>query len=308
MKVIFMGSPDFAVPALEGIINSRHEVCAVVTQEDKPKGRGHTLAPTPIKVCAEGNGIPVYTPKTLKNGELLPLLESEKPDVIVVVAYGKILPDYVLNGAKYGCINGHASLLPRWRGAAPMQRGIMAGDEEYGMTVMKIEAGLDTGDMFLKKAFPLGIDDDLETVHDTLANVAPELLLEVMEELENGTAKPEKQDDALATYAEKLDKSDEGLDFSKPALEVHNRVRALSPFPLCFTHAGGKMLKVIKTSLTDKASDAPAGTVTSLDGGIHVACGDREIIITKVLPEGKKRMNAEDFIRGRGITVGDILK
>lgn len=308
MKILFMGSPDFAVPSLEGLCKSEHSVCSVVTQPDKPKGRNYELYPTPVKVCAEKYSIPVYTPESLRNGEIKDLLESERPDIIVVVAYGKILPDYVLNGAKFGCINAHASLLPRWRGAAPMQRAIMSGDAEYGLTVMKIAKGLDTGDMLLKKSFKLRIDDNLETVHDNMANCAPELLLEVISQLESGKVKCEPQDESKATYAEKITKDDEILDFSDTAINIHNKIRALSPFPLCYTRLNGRIIKVIESKLSDKISGRKFGTVTGLDNGIHVACGDGEIIITKLLPEGKKRMNAADFIRGRGISIGDVFE
>ena len=310
MKILFMGTPDFALPSLRALYEAGEEIIGVVTQPDKPKGRGYTLTPSPIKVYALEKGLPVYQPTTLKGDDFAALLAELDPEMIVVVAFGKILPKNVLDYPKYGCINVHGSLLPKYRGAAPMQRAIMEGEAVTGITTMYMDVGLDTGDMLLLRELPIGENDNFEDVHDGLAALGAKTLLETVEGLKSGTLERIKQDDSLSTYAAKIEKEDCLIDFSMDARTLHNRIRGLSPIPLAFTHTpDGKLLKVTKTRLvSEEDTGKPCGTVLSLDGEITVACGKGTLAILGVLPEGKGRMSAADFIRGRKLSIGDILK
>ena len=299
-----MGTPDFAVPSLEAL-TARHEVVGVVTAPDKPRNR-RQFTPTPAAVAAAAHGIPVYKPETLKNGAIEPILDELSPDVIVVVAYGKILPRYVLNCGKYGCVNVHGSLLPEYRGAAPMQRAIMDGVSEIGVTVMQMDEGLDTGDMLLRGSLPLDPDADFEWVHDNLAKLGADLLIRALDGLEAGTLIPQKQDDSRSTYAAKITKEECLLDFAQPAKKLHDKIRALSPFPLSYAYLNGKLIKIIRTKTAGLPSPAEPGTVIGCaSDGVTVACGEGALLITDLLPEGKRRMPAADFIRGRGVAVGD---
>ena len=302
MRAVFMGTPDFAVPSLTALA-SAHEVAAVVTAPDKKRNRME-LSPTPVAARAAELGLRVEKPDTLRDGAIAPLLAEVKPDVIVVAAYGKILPEYVLSAAKYGCVNVHGSLLPAYRGAAPMQRAVMDGVQKIGVTVMQMDAGLDTGDMLLKRAVALPPDADFEWVHDTLADLGAKALLEALDGLAAGTITPVAQDGALSTYAAKITKEECALDFTEPAAALHNKIRALSPVPLAYAFLGGRMIKIVRAAVSAPAS-APAGTVVSVDGGITVACGEGTLTLTELLPEGKRRMSAADFARGRGVAVGD---
>lgn len=307
MRILFMGTPDFALFSLRALVEAGEDVVGVVTQPDKPKGRGYTLTPPPVKVYAEEKGLPVYQPKTLRDEVFAELLRQIDPEVIVVVAFGKILPANVLDYPKYGCVNVHGSLLPAYRGAAPMQRAIIDGCAETGITTMFMDVGLDTGDILLKKSVAIDLHDTFETVHDKLGECGAELLLRTLALLEAGEITPEKQDDALATYAQKIEKEDCLLDFSRTAKEVHDRIRGLSPIPLSFTHTSdGRLLKILSSEPAE-GSGRP-GEVISLSGGrITVACGEGAVALLSVLPEGKKKMSAADFINGRRISVGDIL-
>ena len=310
MKVLFMGTPDFAVPTLRALVDAGHSVIGAVTQPDKPKGRGHHLMPPPVKEFAMDKGIPVYQPATLRGEEFASLLEELDPEVIVVVAYGKILPVNVLEYPKYGCVNVHGSLLPEYRGAAPMQRAIIDGRSETGITTMLMAAGLDTGDMLLKERVAIGEDDNFEDIHDRLSIVGADLLIKTLASLEAGEITPEIQDDSLANYAAKIEKADCELDFSLDAKTLHDLIRGLSPIPLSFTHTpDGKLLKVVKSRIVDadKACGLPAGKVIEVGEDIKVACGKGIISILAVVPEGKGRMSAADFVRGRKIAEGDIL-
>ena len=310
MRILFMGTPDFALPTLQALQESGDEVVGVVTQPDKPKGRGHILTPPPVKVYAMQEGLPVYQPQTLKNGAFDDTLQALDPELIVVVAYGKILPASLLNYPKYGCINVHGSLLPLLRGAAPMQRAIIDGHEVTGVTTMYMAEGLDTGDMLLRREMTIEQDDNFETVHDKLASLGAAAMTDTVKALKDGTLLRIPQDDSLATYAQKIEKSDCLLDFSQTAQSLHNRIRGLSPMPLAFTHTpDGKMLKILSAKPTDKTGVlAPAGTVLSVDGGIEVACGEGSLLISRVTPEGKGQMPAADFVRGRKVSVGDVLQ
>jgi methionyl-tRNA formyltransferase len=312
MRILFMGTPDFALFSLKALVESGENVIGVVTQPDKPRGRGYALMPPPVKVYAMEQSIPVYQPATLKGEEFAALLSEIDPDLIVVVAFGKILPKNVLDYPKYGCINVHGSLLPAYRGAAPMQRAIIDGCTVTGITTMYMDVGLDTGDMLLKDEVEIGEDDNFEDMHDRLGAVGAGTLLRTIAALKEGTLIAQKQDASLATYAAKIEKEDCLLDFSLSAKVLHDRIRGLSPIPLAFTHTpDGKLLKILASRVSPVAtsSDVPVGTVISLDNGvITVACGENTSLdILRVLPEGKGRMEAGDFIRGRKISVGDLL-
>ena len=310
MRILFMGTPDFALPTLRALCENGHEVVGAVTQPDKPKGRGHHMTPPPIKVYAMEENIPVYQPLTLKGEEFAALLSELDPEMIVVVAYGKILPQNVLDYPKYGCVNVHGSLLPEYRGAAPMQRAIIDGKKVTGITTMLMAAGLDTGDMLLRAEVEIGENDNFEDIHDRLAKCGADLLIKTVEGLEKGEITPEAQDDSLSTYAAKIEKSDCLLDFSKDATVLHDLIRGLSPIPLTFTHTpDGKLLKIARSRVIDAETvcDKPCGTVISVGEDIRVACGKGVLSLTVVVPEGKGRMSAADFVRGRKIAEGDIL-
>lgn len=311
MKILFMGTPDFAIPSLRSLYESGDEIVGVITQPDKPKGRGYTLTPPPVKVFALENGLEVYQPTTCKDEEFANLLKRLDPELIVVVAFGKILPKNVLDYPKYGCINVHGSLLPKYRGAAPMQRAIIEGEKVTGVTIQQMDIGVDTGDMLLKSAIEIAEDDNFESIHDKLSLCGADALMEAIRLIKSGNATREKQNDSLATHAAKIEKSDCMLDFSKSAEELHNLIRGLSPIPLTFTHTpDGKLLKVTSSRISDRdsVSDKPVGSVVALDGEITVVCGKGKIALTGVLPEGKGRMAAAEFIRGRKLNIGDILK
>ncbi len=310
-KILFMGTPDFAKIQLEALIENGADIVGVVTQPDKPKGRKMILTPPPVKVTAEEHGIAVYQPSTLRGEEFATLLDSLAPELIIVAAYGKILPENIINYPKLGCINVHGSLLPKYRGAAPIQRAIIDGERETGITIMYMDVGLDTGDMLSKVTVPIEMDDNFETMHDSLAEAGAKLLIETVEDLENGSASREKQDDSLSTYAAKIENADCILDFSENAVNVFNRIRGLSPFPLAVVSHNGKSLKLICAELTDteKKHDNP-GEVLALDSAknrIEIACGVGSVAVTNLLPEGKSRMSAADYINGRKIAVGDVL-
>lgn len=310
MRILFMGTPDFALFSLRALVEAGEDVIGVVTQPDKPKGRGYALTPPPVKVYAMEQNLPVYQPQTLRDESFAKLLEELAPELIVVVAFGKILPKNVLEYPKYGCVNVHGSILPEYRGAAPMQRAIIDGKRETGITTMMMDVGLDTGDMLVVEKMPIEENDNFETVHDKLGALGAKTLIETVNAMKAGTLTPQKQDDTLATYAAKIEKPDCVIDFSKSAQAVHDLIRGLSPIPLAFTHTvDGKMLKITVSEVAAREGTlAPAGTVLSLDGGkITVACGSGSVSLLAVLPEGKKRMLASDFINGRKISVGDVL-
>lgn len=309
MRVMFMGTPDFSVEVLRALTGSRHEVIAVVTQPDKPKGRGYQLTPPPVKVFALEKGLPVYQPATLRDDAFADLLRETAPDVIVVAAYAKILPKSVLDAPRYGCVNAHASLLPRHRGAAPIQRAIIEGDSETGVVAMQMAEGLDTGDMLVTGRVPILPEDNFESVHDKLAAIGGQVILDALDALESGTARPVRQDGSLATYAAKITKEDCILDFSESPRAVLDRIRGLSPVPLAFCKTpDGKLFKIAAAHEVPGETDEKPGTVLSLDRGeITVAVGGGKIALTSVLPEGKRLMSAADCINGRRVAVGDIL-
>ena len=310
MRIMFMGTPEIAATCLEKLIDDGKEIVAVVTREDKPRGRGNVMTPTPVKALALENGIPVYTPKTLRDGEFSALLSEISPDLIAVVAYGKILPKEVIDFPKYGCINVHVSLLPKYRGAAPMQRAIMEGERETGVTIMYMDEGLDTGDIICAESFPISGEDDFESIHDRSAEVGARLLSETVDAIGEGRATRVKQDSSLATYAAKVEKEDAKIDFSLDASKLDFMIRGVTPIPGAFAYLNGKMLKIRKATPVS-ASGAPGEVIdvsASGEGSITVACGEGALLITSVIPEGKGKMSAGDFVRGRKINVGDILE
>ena len=309
MRILFMGTPDFALGSLRALFESGEDIIGVVTQPDKPKGRGYELTPPPVKVYALEKGIDVYQPATLRGEDFAALLSSLDPEMIVVVAYGKILPENVINYPKFGCINVHGSLLPEYRGAAPMQRAIIDGKDKTGITTMYMDVGLDTGDMILGRECDIFESDNFEDIHDRLMVLGGEVLLDTVKAIKEGVAPRTKQDDSLSNYAAKIEKADCLIDFSKSAKAVHDQIRGLSPIPLSFTHtADGKLLKVLEARIEKREGICgKAGEVISLEGGIEVACGEGSVMLLRVLPEGKGRMAAADFVRGRKVSLGDIL-
>ncbi len=309
MKILFMGTPDFALFSLRALVDAGENVAAVVTQTDKPKGRGMTLSPPPVKVYATERGIPVYQPKTLKDGAFETELRAIDPDIIIVVAYGKILPKYVLDYPKYGCINIHGSLLPKYRGAAPMQRAIMEGETVTGVTSMYMAEGLDTGDMLLTEEVAIAPDDNFEAVHDKLGAAGARVLLRTVDAAKRGDLHPIKQNDADSTYAAKIEKAECLVDWAWDAKRLHDKIRGLSPFPLAYTTLpGGKLFKIVRAHPESESASAPAGTVIAADkSGIKVACGSGVLVIDAATPEGKKAQSAADLVNGRQIAVGAKL-
>ena len=310
MRILFMGTPDFARSILEKLHKDGENIVAVVTQPDKPQGRKMILTPPPVKQYAMENGLPVYQPVTLKDGAFAEELSLIDPELIIVAAYGKILPAYVLDYPKYGCINAHASLLPRWRGAAPIQRAIMAGDRLSGVTSMYMAQGLDTGDMILTVEVPITDEYDFGTLHDKLAVAGGEAMTETIAKLRAGTVTREVQNDADATYAAKIENPDCVIDFTKSVTDVYNQVRGLSPVPLALTWMpDGKRLKIVAAQKEIRSVTAAPGTVVAIEGGtLDIACADGILHVTHLQPEGKGRMAAADFLRGRKLSAGDVLR
>lgn len=310
MRILFMGTPDFALFSLKGLVEGGYDVIGVVTQPDKPKGRGYVLTPPPVKVYATEHNIPVYQPTSLRTEEFAALLSQLDPELIAVVAYGKILPKNVLDYPKYGCVNVHGSLLPEYRGAAPMQMAIIDGKKVTGITTMFMAEGLDTGDMLLKAECEIDENDNFEIIHDRLGALGASLLQKTVDGLERNEITPISQDHSKATHTSKILKEDCEIDFTKDCDTVHNLIRGLSPIPLSFTHLpDGKLLKIVESEICERESvNAECGRVASLDNGkIRVLCARGSINILKLLPEGKGRMTAADFIRGRKINEGDVL-
>ena len=309
MKILFMGTPDFALFSLRALVDAGENVAAVVTQTDKPKGRGMTLTPPPVKVYAAGHGIPVFQPKTLKDGAFETELREIDPDIIIVVAYGKILPKYILDYPKFGCINIHGSLLPKYRGAAPMQRAVMAGETVTGVTSMYMAEGMDTGDMLLTETVAVAPDDNFEDVHDKLGKAGARVLLRTLDAAKRGELHPIPQNDADATYAAKIEKAECLVDWTWDAARLHDKIRGLSPFPLAYTTLpGGKLFKIVRAHPEEADASAPAGTVIAADkSGIRVACGRGVLVIETATPEGKKAQSAADRVNGRQIAAGDKL-
>ena len=305
-----MGTPDISAVCLRELIASDNEIVAVVTGKDKPRGRGNVMTPTPVKALALEHALPVYTPDSLKTEDFMELLREINPDLIAVVAYGKILPVSVLDFPKHGCVNVHVSLLPKYRGAAPMQRAIIEGESETGVTIMYMAEGVDTGDIITAEAFPIGPEDDFEAIHDRSAEVGGKLLVKTIKDIENGTATRTPQDHSRATHAAKIEKEDCKIDFTKSAKTLDCAIRGVTPIPGAFAYLKGKMLKIYKATPTD--GKGKPGEVIATDpkgtGSFTVACGEGALKVFGVIPEGKGRMGAGDFVRGRKIELGDILE
>lgn len=305
VRVVFFGTPDFAVPCLKALLGSRHSVIAVVTQPDKPKGRGQELQAPPVKEAAVAAGIPVLQPVSVRKPPFAPELAALAPEIAVVVAYGKILPPELLAVPPRGCVNVHGSLLPRWRGAAPIQWAVIAGDEVSGVCTMLMDAGMDTGDVLLTREVRLAPDETAGSLFERLEPLGAELLLETLDRLEAGTVTPVKQDESMATHARMLTKEDGRIDWRKPAREVDSHVRGMSPWPGAFTTAGGKLLKVHRVQVVPSGELSgpgrhPEGTVHASKEHVEVDCGRGRVALLQVQAEGGKRMSAVEFWRGKG--------
>ena len=308
MRVIFMGTPDFASATLQALIDAGHEIALVVTQPDKPAGRGKQVKGSPVKELAEAAGLPVYQPVKVKDPEAIEILRGVNADVIIVVAFGQILPQAVLDLTPYGCINVHASLLPAWRGAAPIQWALLNGDTVTGVTTMQMDAGMDTGDILRVEKVPISIDDTAESLFETLSVLGAETMLATIDDIEQGRAHPVPQDHAQATTVGLLTKQLGEVDWTKPALQIHNQIRGLYSWPGAYTFLDGTMLKLHKSTLTNDKREKPAGTVVQSKDRLLVCCGDGQCIeLSEVQLVGKKRMAAADFLRGHAVPVGTIL-
>lgn len=309
MKIVFMGTPDFAVNSLAALLQDKNiEVVAVVTQPDKPKGRGKKFLPTPVKKFALEQGLPVYQPEKVREADFVEVLEKYAPDFIVVAAYGQFLPEKILNLPRYACVNVHASLLPRYRGAAPIQYAIVKGEKESGVTIMHMEKGMDTGAMYSKVVVPITEEMSFEELHDELAEKGAALLLETLPKIAEGL-EPEVQNEEEATYATLLTKEMAEIDWSKSAQEVHDLIRGFDPVPGAFTYLpDGRLLKIWETRVLDEAADAPCGSVTGVTKkNFTVACGDKKLCIKSLQPAGKKRMDTAGFLNGNKLEPGEVL-
>ncbi len=315
LRIIFAGTPEFAAEHLKTLLGSRHQVIAVYSQPDRPAGRGKKLSASPVKEVALANNIPVYQPLNFKAPEAITELSDLNADLMVVVAYGLILPKAVLNAPRLGCINVHASILPRWRGAAPIQRAIEAGDTETGVTIMQMDVGLDTGAMLIKAYCPILSDDTGGSLHDKLIQIGSPALLEALDQLQTGTATPEKQDDSLSNYAPKLSKEEAALNWLLPARELERKVRAFNPFPVAHTKPAGahddQRIRVWAASASDKPVTTTAGSVSQInDQGLWVACAEGHLVIEQLQLPGKKAMKIDDILRGHPdlFRIGDQLE
>ncbi len=312
LRIVFAGTPEFAAEHLKALLNSPYQVVAVYTQPDRPAGRGQKLMPSPVKQLALQHEIAVYQPQTLRDPAAQAELAALKPDLLVVVAYGLILPQVVLDIPRLGCINSHASLLPRWRGAAPIQRAIQAGDAESGVTVMQMEAGLDTGPMLLKVSTPISADDTGGSLHDRLAELGPPAVLQAIDGLAAGSLRGEVQDDSLATYAHKLNKDEALLDWSRPAVELERLIRAFNPWPICHSSLNGAPLKVLAAQLVTEQGEgrgAPGEILAASKDGLTVACADGALRLTRLQLPGGKALNFADLFNSRReqFAVGSLL-
>lgn len=310
IRIVYMGTPDFAVEPLEAIIKAGYEVAAVVTQPDKQKGRGKEVKMTPVKVCALRHGIPVFQPVKIKEPEAVAELEKYQADLFVVAAFGQLLSEEILNMPEYGCINIHASLLPAYRGAAPIQWAVLNGEKESGVTIMQMDKGLDTGDMLLKRSVELSPKETGDSLHDKLMHLGAELIVEALSKLEKGELVPEKQKDELSSYAKKLTKAMGQIDWSKDAVSLERWIRGLNSWPSAYTFFGGKTLKIWEAQVTEEngAQKAEPGQVVSVSKeGFTVACGQGALQILSLQLEGKKRVLTREFLLGYQVEPGMIL-
>lgn len=308
MKIVYMGTPDFAVPCLERLVKDGYEVVCVVTQPDKPQGRKQTLTPSDVKVKALELGLEVYQPKSLRNDEAYEYLKSFDADFFIVAAYGKILPKNILDLPEYACINVHGSLLPAYRGAAPIQRSVLSGDKVTGITTMLMDEGLDTGDILLKSEYSIDINATSGEVFDALAQSAPDLLIQTLEKFIKGEITPEKQNESQATYAHMLSKDEAVIDWSASAGEIHNLVRGMAPWPVAYSFYGGKKIKIFTTRLTDERTTLETGKLKEDKNKILVSCGDGKLLeVLSLQLEGGKRLEAKQFLAGHPVTDETIL-
>ncbi len=309
MRVVFMGTPEFSVPTLQSLIDSEHEVIAVITQPDKAKGRGKAVQYTPVKEKALEYNIPVYQPVKVKNPEFVEVLKELNPDVIVVIAFGQILSKEILELPKYGCMNVHASLLPKLRGAAPIQWAVIDGEEKSGVTIMQMDVGLDTGDMLLKGEVTLDAKETGGSLHDKLTVMGGPLILKALEQAEAGTLVPQKQNDEESNYAKMLDKALGNIDFTKSAKEIERLIRGLNPWPSAYTFLNGKTLKIWDADVVEGNFEGEAGEVIEVTkDALIVKTGADALAIKELQLEGKKRMDTGAFLRGYEVVKGTILK
>ena len=307
MRMVFMGTPDYSVATLEELHRAGHEIVGVFAQPDKPVGRKRILTAPPVKECAEKRGIKVYQPATLRDGEALEILKSLAPEIIVVVAYGKILPKEILQLPKYGCVNGHASLLPAYRGASPIQWCIVCGEKQTGITVMQMDEGMDTGDIISQAVVDIGEQETAEQLFDRLSTVSAKLMAETLVSIENGTATRQKQPENGISYAPILKKEMAELDFNKNATELYNAVRGYYSWPCAYFFLEGKRVKVIKSAVAAE-SHATAGTVIRSDEKLIIACGEGTALeLCEIQPEGSRQMTATEWLRGKKIAVGTVI-
>ncbi len=308
LRIVFAGTPEFAAAHLKALLDTPHQIVAVYTQPDRPAGRGQKLMPSPVKQLAVENAIPVLQPPSLKDAAAQAELAALEPDLLVVVAYGLILPQAVLDIPRFGCINSHASLLPRWRGAAPIQRAVQAGDAESGVTVMQMEAGLDTGPMLLKVRTPITADDTGGSLHDRLAELGPPAVIEAIAGLASGTLMGEVQDDALANYAHKLNKDEARIDWSRPAIELERLIRAFNPWPICHSTLNEAPLKVLAGRIGE-GQGQPGEILAASKDGLTVACGTGALLLTRLQLPGGKALNFSDLFNSRReqFAVGTVL-
>lgn len=303
MRIVFMGTPEFAVPPLRALIGSEHEVCGVFTQPDKPKNRGMKLQPTPVKELAITHEIPVFQPTTLRDGGAFAQLKALEPDLIVVAAYGKLLPPDILALPRLGCINIHSSLLPKYRGAAPINWAILNGESESGVTIMYMAEGMDTGDIIASAATPISLDETAQELYDRLSQMGAELLLRVLPDLEAGVVKAAAQDEAQASHAPMLTKELSPIRWELTARQIHDQVRGLQPWPAAVAEIDGVRCKILRTALTGEHTNrAPGAFVQADKRGLKVACGNGEVVeLVELQPDGKKRMSAAAFLLGHPV-------
>ena len=309
MRIVFMGTPEFAVPSLKALVQANHEICGVFTQPDKPKNRGMKLQISPVKECALSAGLPVFQPEKMRDGEALAILRELRPDLIAVAAYGQILPADILQLPPLGCVNVHSSLLPKYRGAAPINWAILNGEDETGVTIQRMAEGIDTGDILAQASTPIDINENAAQLTTRLARMGAELLVETVRELETGSAAATPQNENRASHAPMLSKELSPMDWSKTARQLHDQVRGLYPWPSASAVLEGIRCKIIRTSLINAETDRQPGTVLQADKkGLRVACGDGKILeILELQPDGKKVMSAAAFLMGHSIQTGTVI-
>ena len=307
MRIVFMGTPDFAVPCLEKLIEAGHKVVGVFTQPDKPVGRKQILTPSEVKICAVEHNIPVYQPERIKGSNALDIINELKPDAIIVVAYGKILPKEILEASKYGCINVHASLLPKYRGAAPIQWSVLNGDKNTGVSIMQMDEGIDTGDILLMRETEIGENETSAELFDRLSKLGGDALVDALDRIEKGMAKPEKQPEGDFGYARMITRELCPIDWKCSSSEIHNLVRGLQTWPVAVTTINGKNLKIHKTIKTDIKSNK-AGEIVDNSKRLVVCCGDGKCLeILELQLDGKKKMDAKSFLAGNKLEIGEVL-